>query len=201
MTSPINKASLKHACIIMASGSGTRFGGNKLMAELGGVPLAQHALRATEGHFAERVVVTRHADVAQLAENLGARAIVHNRPRRSDTVALGMDALPHCDTVTFFQADQPLIAAQSIAALLHAAEGGPEFIWRTSFEGSPGAPVLFPAWAFEELRHLPQGKGGGYVAKEHADSVRFVEVASPWELFDVDTVEDLRILRERFAQR
>ena len=39
----------KHGCIIMASGMGTRFGGNKLMAELDGVPLIQHVIQATDG--------------------------------------------------------------------------------------------------------------------------------------------------------
>ena len=123
MTSPTDKP-LSHACIIMASGSGTRFGGNKLMANLAGMPLVEHVLRATEGHFAERVVVTRHADVAQLARKTGARAVVHDLPLRNEAVALGMDALTCCDTVTFFQGDQPLVAARTIDALLAAAERG-----------------------------------------------------------------------------
>ncbi|MEI2997922.1 MAG: NTP transferase domain-containing protein [Senegalimassilia faecalis] len=143
MTSPTDKP-LSHACIIMASGSGTRFGGNKLMANLAGMPLVEHVLRATEGHFAERVVVTRHADVAQLARKTGARAVVHDLPLRNEAVALGMDALTCCDTVTFFQGDQPLVAARTIDTLLAAAERDPGCIWRASFREQPGAPVLFP---------------------------------------------------------
>lgn len=198
MTSPTDKP-LSHACIIMASGSGTRFGGNKLMANLAGMPLVEHVLRATEGHFAERVVVTRHVDVAQLARKAGARAVVHDLPLRNEAVALGMDALTCCDTVTFFQGDQPLVAARTIDALLAAAERDPGCIWRASFRGQPGAPVLFPAWAFDELRHLPPGKGGGYVAKAHPERVRTVEATSPWELFDIDTTDDLRKLQVHIA--
>ena len=195
MNSLMSKPNLTHGCIIMASGVGTRFGGNKLMAKLGGVPLVEHVLRATEGQFAARVVVTRHADVAQLARNVGARAILHDEPLRSDTVALGMDALPACDTVTFFQGDQPLISAASVATLLRAAESDRKAIWRASFEGTAASPVLFPAWTFDELRHLPPRKGGGYVAKMHPEQVRTIEVASSWELFDVDTPEDLHTLQ------
>lgn len=198
MTSPTDKP-LSHACIIMASGSGTRFGGNKLMANLAGMPLVEHVLRATEGRFAERVVVTRHVDVAQLARKAGARAVVHDLPLRNEAVALGMDALTCCDTVTFFQGDQPLVAARTIDALLAAAERDPGCIWRASFRGQPGAPVLFPAWAFEALRRLPPGKGGGYVAKAHPERVRTVEAASPWELFDIDTTDDLRNLQIHIA--
>ena len=51
-------------CVIMASGLGKRFGGNKLMADFDGQPLICRALTVTDGLFSHRVVVTRHADVA-----------------------------------------------------------------------------------------------------------------------------------------
>ena len=192
---------LKHGCIVMASGVGVRFGGNKLMAELCGAPLIGHVVRATDDLFSRRVVVTRHADVAALCETLGAQVILHDESCRNDTVRLGMEAMDGCDTVTFIQADQPLISANTLAALLRGAEAHPELIWRVSFQGTPGAPVLFPAWAFDELRALPPGKGGGFVAKAHAQRVRCVEAASEWELFDVDTVQDLEVLQAHIEQR
>lgn len=259
----------------MASGVGARFGCNKLMAELCAAPLVGHVVRATDGLFSRRVVVTRHADVAALCETLGAQVILHDEPCRNDTVRLGMEAMDGCDTVTFVQGDQPLIRPASIAALLraaerdaagaarrdaagrgvadvagcdavgaaladtaeggvaedyameldavecdvdaaagcdaaesdvacaakhdavgcNAAENGVARIWRTSFDGVPGAPVLFPSWAFDELRSLPRGKGGGFVAKTHAECVRTIEVSSEWELFDVDTRDDLAQLQ------
>ena len=151
-----------HGCIIMASGMGTRFGSNKLMAELDGVPLIQHVIRATDGLFSRRVVVARHVEVAEVCRVLEVEVILHNEPHRNDTVRLGMEGMDGCATVTFVQADQPLISPASIATLLRRAEEGPEFIWRASFEGTPGAPVLFPAWTFDELRVLPLGKGGGW---------------------------------------
>lgn len=265
---------LKHGCIVMASGVGARFGGNKLMAELCGAPLVGHVVRATDDLFSRRVVVTRHADVASLCETLGAQVILHDEPCRNDTVRLGMEAMDGCDTVTFVQGDQPLIRPASIAALLRAAErdagaarrdaagrgvadvsrcdavgaapadiaedyameldavkcdvdaaagcdaaesdvaGAAKYdavgcnaavssvarIWRTSFDGVPGAPVLFPSWAFDELRSLPRGKGGGFVAKTHAECVRTIEVSSEWELFDVDTRDDLEQLQTHVAR-
>lgn len=204
---------LKHGCIVMASGVGARFGGNKLMAELCGAPLVGHAVRATDDLFSRRVVITRHADVAALCETLGAQVILHDEPCRNDTVRLGMEAMDGCDTVTFVQGDQPLIRPASIVALLRAAErdaagavkrdaaeSGVARIWRTSFDGVPGAPVLFPSWAFDELRSLPRGKGGGFVAKTHAECVRTIEVSSEWELFDVDTRDDLEQLQTHVAR-
>lgn len=248
---------LKHGCIVMASGVGARFGGNKLMAELCDAPLVGHVVRATDDLFSRRVVVTRHADVAALCETLGVQVILHDEPCRNDTVRLGMEAMYGCDTVTFVQSDQPLIRPASIVALLRAAErdaagavrrdaaengvadvagcdavgaaladtaedyamgldavkcdvdaaagcdaaeSSVARIWRTSFDGVPGAPVLFPSWAFDELRSLPRGKGGGFVAKTHAECVRTIEVSSEWELFDVDTRDDLEQLQTHVAR-
>ena len=201
MAEPTAHRNMKHGCIVMASGTATRFGGNKLLAEAGGIPLVEHVVRTTDGLFAKRVVVTRSAEVAALARSLGAEAILHDEPLRNDAVRLGTEATRSCDDVTFFQGDQPLIGAASVRRLLVAAEGGPGSIWRAAFRGEPGAPVLFPSWAYNELRALPAGKGGGFVARAHPERVRTVEVESKWELFDVDTAEDLRVLRVHLAKR
>ena len=201
MTSPVETPNAAHGCIIMASGLGTRFGSNKLMANLDGEPLIAHVIGACDGLFAKRVAVTRHMEVAKTCRSLGVEAILHDEPLRSDTVRLGMQAMAGYDTVTFIQADQPLISANTLAALLRGAEAHPELIWRVSFQGTPGAPVLFPAWAFDELRELPPGKGGGFVAKAHARRVRCIEASSEWELFDVDTVQDLEVLQAHIEQR
>ena len=198
MTNPVETPNAVHGCIIMASGLGTRFGSNKLMASLDGAPLIANVIRACDGLFAKRVAVTRHEDVAKLCRSLGMEAVMHDEPLRSDTVRLGMQAMDGCDTVTFIQADQPFISANTLAALLRGAETHPEFIWRVGFQGTQGAPVLFPAWAFDELRALPPGKG--FVAKAHAQRVRCVEAASEWELFDVDTVQDLEALQAHMKQ-
>ena len=280
MTNPVETPNAVHGCIIMASGLGTRFGSNKLMANLDGAPLIAHAISACDGLFAKRVAVTRHKDVAKLCRTLGVEAIMHDEPLRSDTVRLGMQTMDGCDTVTFVQGDQPLIRPASIVALLRAAErdaaaaarrdaagrgvanvvgcdavgaaladtaeGGVAedyameldavecdvdaaagcdaaesdvaaaakhdavgcnaaessvaCIWRTSFDGVPGAPVLFPSWTFDELRSLPRGKGGGFVARTHAECVRTIEVSSEWELFDVDTRDDLEQLQTHVAR-
>ncbi len=200
MIEAIGENGFTHGCIIMASGVGRRFGGNKLLAELGDMPLVRHVLLATEGCFAQRVVVTRHTEVARLSRAAGVRVIEHDEPRRNDTVRLGMQAMEGCDTVTFFQGDQPLVRRETIERMLHSAEADPQSIWRAGFQGAPGAPVLFPAWAFPELRTLPEGKGGGFVAKAHAERVRIVEAASAWELRDVDTREDLQELAEHLRQ-
>ncbi len=180
-----------YGCVILASGLGKRFGGNKLTAPFRGKPLIHWALDATEGIFARRVVVTRSQEAAALCRERGVEVIFHDLSYRSDTVRLGVSQMEDLDGCLFCPADQPLLRRETVAALALGAVNGPEVILRPAFEDRPGAPVLFPKWAFPELKNLPQGTGGGYLARRYAHRVRFLPVEDPRELEDVDTREDL----------
>lgn len=184
-------------CVIMASGLGKRFGGNKLLADFHGRPMIHCILDATEGIFARRVVVTRHEGVAKLCKDRGVLVIFHDLPYRSDTVRLGLEAMEGMERCLFAPADQPLLRRETVAALAAASQKEPEYIWRPVCQGAPGSPVVFPQWAFAQLRTLPEGKGGGFVAKQYPARLRTVAVDDPYELKDVDTPEDLEKLKER----
>lgn len=179
----------------MASGLGKRFGGNKLMAELGGQPLIDWVLDATEGIFSRRVVVTRHADVEELCRQREVPVALHNFPHRSDTVRLGLDALGDgLSGCVFCPGDQPLLSRESVQAMAEQAAREPEFIFRLAWGDTAGAPVLFPRWAFPQLRTLPQGKGGSIILQKNPGQVRLVSARERWELWDVDSPEDLERL-------
>ena len=182
-------------CVIMASGLGKRFGGNKLLADLHGKPMIQRALDATEGLFTRRVVVTRHEAVAVLCRQQNVEVVLHDLPHRSDTVRLGLEALGDPDCCMFLPGDQPLLRKETAAMLLEAWKENPGSIVRPAFEDTEGSPVLFPAWAFPELKSLPEGKGGGFVIKNHPQEVLRVSVADPFELADADTPETLELLK------
>ena len=182
-------------CVIMASGLGKRFGSNKLMADFHGKPMIRRALDATEGLFSKRVVVTRHESVAQLARERNVEVVLHDLPNRNDTVRLGLEALGDPDCCMFLPGDQPLLRRETVGLLLETWKDNPDNIIRPSFEDSEGSPVIFPAWAFPELKNLPEGKGGGFVIKNHPHSVQRVPVADPFELADADTPETLELLK------
>lgn len=185
----------KTGCVIMASGMGNRFGGNKLMAEFAGKPMILRALAATEGLFDRRVVVTRHEDVARICQEQGTAVVLHEQPYRSDTVRLGLEAMGDVDCCLFCPGDQPLLRRETVASLLEIWKKNRDYIFRPVFEEIQGSPVLFPSWAFPELLNLPQGKGGGVVLQAHPDAVRTLPVADAFELADVDTPEMLHTLR------
>ena len=185
-------------CVIMASGLGKRFGGNKLMADFHGKPMIQRAVDATDGLFAARVVVTRHESVAALCREQNLDVVLHDLPHRSDTVRLGLEALGDLDACMFLPGDQPLLRRETVAMLLETWKDNPDRIVRPAYEDSEGSPVLFPAWAFPELKNLPEGKGGGVVIKNHPHEVCRVLIANPFELADADTPETLELLQQLY---
>ena len=188
-------------CVIMASGLGKRFGGNKLMEDFQGEPMIQRALNATAGLFSHRVVVTRHESVAALCRQQNVDVVLHDLPHRSDTVRLGLEAIGDVERCMFCPGDQPLLSKETIASLLLSAVSNPEFVWRPCCDGAPGAPVLFPRWAFPELAALPEGKGGGVVIKRHPEKCQMQPISDPWELIDADTPEFLAQLRQHALNR
>ncbi len=193
------------ACVLMASGLGRRFGGNKLLAPFHGEPLICRILRAGDSPlFSCRVVVTRHPEIAELCEEMGIKTVLHSLPYRSDTVRLGVEAvcgglpddvLP--DGCMFCACDQPLLSRATLERMAGAFLSEPQFIYRLAGKGIPGNPIIFPKEHFPALRSLPQDKGGAFVAKAFPQQVRLIEAASPIELKDVDTAEDLAFLENQ----
>ena len=179
-------------CVIMASGLGRRFGGNKLLADFGGQPLICAVLDATQGLFEKRVLVTRHEDVAALGREWGIPTVLHDLPYRSDTVRLGLEALPGVERCMFLAGDQPKLRRETLAALALASQNAPASFWRPQWQDTPGSPVVFPKWAFPQLLNLPQGKGGGVLLKKYPERLKTVAVRDEQELKDVDTPEDLQ---------
>ena len=185
----------KTGCVIMASGLGKRFGSNKLMADFHGKPMFLRAVDAVQGLFDALVVVTRHADVAEVCRSLEIPVVLHELPHRNDTIRLGLDALGDVDCCMFVPGDQPLLRRYTVEVMLKGWRTFSNLIFRPCFEDTPGSPVLFPRWAFPELRALPEGKGGSFVVRNHPEEVHTVQVSTAFELADADTPETLELLK------
>lgn len=185
----------------MASGLAKRFGSNKLLAEFDREPLLCRAFAVTEG--LHRVVVTRSTEVQALCEECGIPVLHHALPFRSDTVRLGLEYLltqfPAMSGCVFLPGDQPLLTRKTLCGMAAAFCAQPEkrsriFRLCEPQSGAPGSPVLFGADYFEELRSLPEGKGGGVVVKRHAEKVTLFPAGHPAELMDADTPSMLSAL-------
>ena len=185
-------SSFRIGAVVMASGLGKRFGGNKLMTDLNGQPLLGSVLDTISGLFRYAVVVTRNREVREYAASRGFQTVLHDLPGRNDTVRLGLSQMPGCvQGCIFFQADQPFLKAETVSELILAVIRQPDRIVRCCHGGIPSSPVYFPRWTFEDLCSLPEGSGGSALFPVYPDAVTFFTVKDPAELKDIDTRNDL----------
>jgi len=188
---------MRIGCVVMAAGMGSRFGGNKLAAELDGKPLIRRALEAVPAaQFFAVVVVSQYEDIEELAGQFGFAAIHNDRPDLglSRTIRLGTEAMRGCDGILYMVADQPKLRQETVAQLVEVWRQHPDKIVGAGHDGRRGNPNLFPARFFPDLMALSGDHGGSAVIRAHEEDLLLVE-ADPAELFDCDTPEALDALR------
>lgn len=188
------------ACVVLASGLGRRFGDNKLLSQLADKQLIQHILDSTTGIFCERVIVTRHQEIQNSCQKQNIPCVLHDKPYLSDTVRIGVEQLQarqkNIQGILFATADQPLLKQSTIIKLCKSFLRQPGKIHRLYYHDTPGNPIIFPQLMLNELKQLPQDKGGSVLAKKYPELVIKVQVQDEYELFDIDTQEDLRKLQQ-----
>lgn len=191
----------KVGCVIMASGMAKRYGSNKLLELFQGKTLIQHVLDLTDDHlFERRIVVTRSPEVAKICEEQGVDVILHEQPFRNDTIRLGIETMGNMEGCMFCPCDQPLLRRESLERMVycHMYEriSDSQNIMRLGYLEKEGAPVLFPKKYFSELAALPEHCGGSALLKKHPSDVFVMQADEEWELFDIDTKEDLHYLEK-----
>lgn len=180
-------------CVVMAAGLSRRFGGDKLMQSVKGMPMIRRALEAVPAEeLAAAAVVSARQTVLELAEAYGFQRVFHPDPAAgaSSTVRLGLEALPPCDGALFLVADQPLLRRETVARLIRQWRQAPDFIAALGCGGVRGNPCLFPADLFPELMALEGDRGGAAVIRRHPERLLLVEAPAE-ELADVDDRETL----------
>ena len=180
--------------VLLAAGRGTRFGdiGCKLDEHFLGRPLGLHVVHALEAClFRERVAVTGTAAIDYAAH--GFRVLANDDPAlgMAGSVKIGVayaDSIG-AEAVLIALADMPRVTAAHIHRLFDAYRG-PDSVVASSDGNDPKPPAIFGSDQFNFLLNLNGDEG----ARDLVRAGRHV-IASPAELIDVDTPEDLERLR------
>lgn len=189
---------MKHI-LYLAAGSSRRFGGNKLLYPVDGIPLYLHGLRTLASVCAVHTdttltVVTRSEEIADAALALGAKAVFSPESEMgiSYTIRAGIHsfgAIKAEDYLLFAVADQPYLSADTVCALLDKADEG-VLCATAAFGEQVGNPTLFSAALAEELCALEGDTGGRKILKRHAAECAAVQCRDAVEFRDVDVRED-----------
>jgi molybdenum cofactor cytidylyltransferase len=191
--------------VLLAAGAGSRLGHKpKCLLELGGVPLIRRQLIALSGAGVDEVVVVlgHHAEQIEPAVMNFPVTLVRN-PNPDDgqvsSQRLGLAALTgKLDAVIVALADQPLINAQDITALIGAFKKRPEgsSVVYPEVAGVRGNPVMFTAEVREQILAGAANVGCRQWQAANAAAVAPFVTDNRRYKVDIDTVEDL----ERFER-
>ena len=183
--------------LVLAAGSGSRFGGTKQVATYRGRPLAQHAVDAlASGGVDELVVVTGHdADAVERALLLPPQGRFVRNPEhatgQASSLAAGLHALADAsEAAVVLLADQPGVTDAEVRALIETFARTRARVVRIAYADGPG-PALLSREIFADAGHLHADVGARELIASHPDWVEEVRVpfAAPP---DVDRPEDLR---------
>lgn len=181
---------MKLSAVLLAAGLSRRYGSDKLLAEVDGVPLYRRAFAALPAAlFFRAAVVGRCPEVLEAAKGAGYLPILNPRPQEGQSVSirLGLSAVEaDSDAVLFSVCDQPWLSRESVEGLIAAWREAPDRITALSWDGKRGNPVIFPRKYYAELSSLTGDVGGGRVIRAHPDALRLAEALSPRELQDLD---------------
>lgn len=187
------------AAVVLAAGSGSRFGGAKQLAELDGIPLLEHALRAVEAVPAiDRIVVVlgARADEIRSGVELGrAEPVICADWDEGQAASLrcGIAAVADAEAAVLTLGDMPRVTPAVIARFADlAAEHGAVARARAVYDGTPGHPVVLGREYFEQVASLRGDVGARDVLK--AIGAYPVECSQLSSAADVDTPEALEAL-------
>ena len=180
--------------ILLAAGSGSRFGGDKLMHPLAdGTPIGVASARNLRRVLRRVIAVTRPDDAA-LAARLQAERVdlvpcADAHLGMGASLACGMRAARDADAVIVALADMPFITAATIESIMRVLQAGAA-IAAPSYQGQRGHPVGFSAQYRAELEAVSGDEGARALLKSQARRITLVEVADAGVLRDIDTRAD-----------
>lgn len=188
------------AAILLAAGRSQRFGGDKLLADLGGTSVLTLTARALAASRIRPLIAVTGPDDTGRRAALAGLDVVHvlntaplagqGRSIAQGIAAVGEDAAG----ALIVPGDMPLLDAAFIDGLVAAfIESGCGRIVHPALAGEQRAPVIWPRSLFGALAALDGDRGGKHILAEHARSVLAIPVplSDAHRLEDIDTPDDL----------
>jgi molybdenum cofactor cytidylyltransferase len=199
---PVRATWTSTAGIVLAAGMSTRFGSVKqTLAWEGSSMVARSAHEALDAGL-DPVIVVLGCDAENVSKSLAGLPvkIVWNpdfAEGQSTSIRCGLNAVPpRTGAALFILADQPLVTAEDMRAIVraHRRTFAPACV--PMFEEQRGNPVLFDKRLFRELGELRGDTGGRVLLEKYRESVVTVP-ARRAVLLDIDTPEDYSTLTTR----
>jgi molybdenum cofactor cytidylyltransferase len=186
--------------VVLAAGSGSRFGGGKLLAAWDAGVLLEGALAAAFSAPVRSVTVVIGADaeaVADATRGFDSRAVIVHAADHAEGMAAslraGIASLPSDAAGAFiFLGDMPRVPTLVLRRMAEAVTAG-ALAAAPVFGGQRGNPVLIARSLFPQLLALTGDAGARGVLQGLGERLALIESPDDGVLFDVDRPADLQI--------
>jgi len=192
--------------VVLAAGSSTRMGRNKLLLELGGETVVRRAVRAAVGAGVhEVIVVLGHEEprVRAELEGLPCTPVVNSDHAEGagTSVRTGIrQVAAGTDAIVVVLADMPFVTADMIATLVQRYRDTRSPLVASHYGDVQAPPTLYDRALFEELLQIPGERCAKQVVRRHEQEA--VVVAWPESaLRDIDVPADYEGARAELAGR
>lgn len=185
--------------VVLAAGASRRYGSPKQLARYRGETLVARSVRLAQEAGAEAVCVVLgyRADLIRRAlQQIGATpagtSAVRNprwREGMGRSLACGVRSLDRrAHAVLVCLADQPLLEAEDLAALVLTWRARPRSVVASRYAGKIGVPAIFPRSCFRALKSLSGDRGAQELL---ASSNDVLSMPMPLAAVDIDDPRDL----------
>lgn len=175
--------------VVLAAGTSSRAGGQKLLMDFRGRPMIEHSIAAARRW---NPVVVAGAEVYEYLSGRDGIALLRNdEPERgmSHSLAMANEFLRRGVPMIVLLGDKPRVTPQLIEAICEAA-GGADVVYPVRGD-EPGHPVWLSPDARERIAELPPGDTLRSLRDDSSLTSRAVEVQDAGAFFDVDTIANL----------
>jgi CTP:molybdopterin cytidylyltransferase MocA len=184
--------------VLLAAGGSRRFGSQKLVAPVRGLPLIQHGAQLLERSTDHVIAVIGSDALVVRAALAGTRAEIIENPEWRDGLSTSLrrgvaSVSPHAEAVIIALGDQPDVTPDVVRKLIDTWRRTGDVIVTARYRGVRAPPVLLSRPVFRDVAALAGDVGAKAIMDRYPESVGFVDVDSDPPK-DVDKPADLDAL-------
>lgn len=182
--------------VVLAAGAGRRFGGDKMLADIDGLPMIRQVASAyAELCGAVTVVVSPDDRLARALDGVAAEVVVNHEASEgiASSIRVAVEhSRPH-PALMIALGDEPRVDRALVMRVMQLWHESRAPVVVPRYSGEPGHPVLFDEATYDDLLTLTGDRGAKGLIERYGSKVLAVDVDGPRPV-DIDTTKDLEKL-------